>query len=100
MDLSAVLEIIKHLPDSLPDFAILGLLIFLFLTKRKDVEATNIIAISELQTNQMSTLIEQNSALAKELHSVRAELQSAYAIIDDMRSRIVELEEAVKNKGK
>jgi hypothetical protein len=100
MEITAALELLKKLPENLSTVTILAVLLFTFLNKSKEIDSKNVISISELQTNQMTQLIAQNAALAKELHSVRLELQNAYAVINDMRSKIVELEELVKRKEK
>jgi hypothetical protein len=96
MELAQILEVVKYAPDGLSALAILAVVVFSFLHKRKDIDTSNMIAISELQTNQMSKLIEQNSSLSKELHVVREELQTAYHVINDMRKRVIELEDLVK----
>lgn len=100
MELSHVLEILKYAPDSLSAIAIIAVVVFSLFHKRKDAETNNVIAISELQTNQMSKLISQNTALSQELHAVREELKSAYIVINDMRKKVIELEDLIKVKDK
>lgn len=68
-----------------------------FVSKRRDVDLTQITSIGELQTKQLKTLIEQNVALSNQLSEVREELSEAYKVIDDMRHRITELEQLVAN---
>lgn len=102
MEVTAILEIMKSLLSSSGESITLVIVLFVLLTsfflKRKEVDLTQVTSISKLQTEQLTTLIEQNTQLAKELHAVRNELSEAYKIIDDMRQRITELEEMLRKQ--
>lgn len=92
MELTAVLAIIKHLPEGLSALVICSVIFFTFLHKRKDAETANIISISTMQNNQLSELLKQNRELGDELHATRKELKEAYEVIADMRKRLSTLE--------
>ena len=99
MEISSVMEILKHLPEGVSTAVILVAVLFTFLTKKKDVESKNMIAISELQTKQMTELISQNLSLSAELQRVRVELHNTYLVINEMRTKIVALEDLVKHRS-
>jgi predicted esterase YcpF (UPF0227 family) len=99
MELSAILEIIKHLPESASVLVIGAAIIFSLYYKRKDTETAKIIAINEMQNKQLTQLLNQNSDLSDELRKARTELRDAYEIIADMRIRVESLEKLIKNQG-
>lgn len=99
MELSAILEIVKHLPESVSVLVIGAAIAFSLFYKRKDAETTKIIAISEMQNKQLTQLLNQNEQLGNELHATRKELSEAYEIIADMRRRIQNLESLIRNQG-
>jgi hypothetical protein len=97
MEVTAILELMKGVPEGTTAFVVIVFLIGSFFLKKKDVDLTQVTSISKLQTDQLTTLIEQNKLLAGELHAVRKELTEAYKIMDDMRQRITELEEMLRD---
>lgn len=99
MEVTPILDILKLTSGDLTAVALLVFVLFSFYLKRNDKDIANVTSIGKLQTEQLSTLISQNTQLAEELHAVRKELSEAYKIIDDMRDRITELEEVLKRKG-
>lgn len=99
MELSAILEIIKHLPEGVSALIICAAVVFSVFYKRQDAETAKIISISEMQNKQLGQLLAQNKQLGDELHATRKELKEAYDIIADMRKRIQNLEELINRKG-
>ena len=96
----AILELIKLIPQGASAFVSILLILYFIYTKNKDQSVNQATAIGKLQTDQLSTLINQNVQLAEELHSVREELTQAYGMINDMRERISELEHLLKERQK
>lgn len=96
MELTAILEVVKAAPEGLALLAVVIVSLVSLFFKRADIDLTQVTSVSKLQTEQLKTLIEQNTALAEELHAVRKELSEAYKIINDMRMRITELENSYK----
>ena len=99
MELSAVLEVLKHLPEGVSSLIIFAVVIFTMFHKRQDAETTKIISISEMQNKQLTQLLNQNEQLGNELHATRKELREAYEIIADMRKRIQHREEMINKQG-
>ena len=99
MEVTTILDVLKSTSGDLTAVALLVFVLFSFYLKRNDTDIANVTSIGKLQTEQLSTLITQNTQLAEELHAVRKELSEAYKIIDDMRDRITELEEVLKRKS-
>lgn len=96
MEMQAITELIKFIPEGLSSVILIGFILYSLYTKSKDTSLTQVTEVGKLQSNQLSTLIDQNMKLADELHTVRNELTAAYDIINDMRTKISELEEMVK----
>lgn len=96
MEITAIFEFLKAAPEGISSLIVVLVLLASLVLKRKDVDFNQVTSVSKLQTEQLSTLIEQNSALAKELHEVRKELSAAYSMIDDMRLRVTELENMLR----
>lgn len=96
MEITAILGVLKSAPEWFVTITVLGAMLISFFFKRKDIDITQMTSISELQTKQLATLIEQNSSLASELHEVRKELSEAYKIINDLKNRISELEDMIR----
>ena len=99
MEVTTILDVLKSTSGDLTAVALIVFVVFSFYLKRNDTDIANVTSIGKLQTEQLSTLISQNTQLAEELHAVRKELSEAYKIIDDMRDRITELEEVLKRKS-
>lgn len=100
MEITSFLEIMKAMKFAPEGFSLIIVLVFILSSiflKKKDIDLTQVTSISKLQSEQLTTLIEQNTHLAKELHAVRQELTEAYRMIDDMRNRVTELEEMLKD---
>lgn len=96
MEFSAILGLLKDLPDNISLVVVCAVMIVTFILKKKDVDLTQVTSISKLQTDQLKQLIDQNKLLADELHAVRKELTEAYSVINEMRDRIAELEDMVR----
>lgn len=102
MEFQVVAELLKIVPEGFSSILIIGFIAYTIYTKTKATDLNQVTEVGKLQSTQLSTLIDQNMKLAEELHSVRTELSAAYDIINDMRNKIVELEEIVqllKKKG-
>lgn len=102
MELQALSELLKLVPEGLSAVVVILFVLYKIYTKNQESSLTAVTEIGNLQANQLTTLIDQNIKLAEELHSVRTELTAAYDIITDMRSKIAKLEEMielVKKKG-
>ncbi len=103
MDLTVVanvLGLLKHIPENLASILVLGAIVISFVLHRKSADVTNATAIGELQNKQLETLIKMNQALSEQLHSVREELSEAYTVIDQLRTKVTELEELIQKKQK
>lgn len=98
MEVTAILEMFKSMPEGAALVVVLLFVLMSNFLKKREIDLTQVTSISKLQTEQLSTLIEQNTKLANELHAVRNELSEAYKIMDDMRQRITELEEMLRKQ--
>lgn len=109
MDLSflgALLEGIKHLPESLAGLLILVSLVISYFFKSKGQEHQQVTEVSKLQSDQLKTLIEQNeklmqmnSTLAQQLHATREEISEAYTIIEDLKLKLARIQRLLQEKG-
>ena len=103
MDWSSIVGLLEHLKNVPQNLAVILVFVTVFLNytfKKRDSDVDSVSKISQLQSEQLTTLINQNKALAEELHSVRVELSEAYTIIDDLRKRVIELEELLREKDR
>lgn len=99
MEILSILQYVKDVPAGAAAILVSVVMLISYFVKRKEIDIASVTSISKLQTEQLATLIEQNSKLAAELHAVRQELTEAYSVINDMRNRITELEETLKKQG-
>lgn len=98
MEITSILSLLKGMPESFTLILVCLVLFFSLFLKKKDVDLTQVTSISKLQTDQLTQLIQQNTALAEELKEVRKELSETYRMINDMRDRISELEEMLRHR--
>ena len=109
MDLSffgALLEGIKHLPESLAGLLIIVSLVLSYFFKSKGQEHQQVTEVSKLQSDQLKTLIEQNeklmqmnSTLAQQLHATREEISEAYTVIEDLKLKLSRIQRLLQEKG-
>ena len=100
MDWSSIIGLLEHVKSVPQNLAVIIVFVTLFLNyflKKRDSDVNSVSQISKLQSEQLTTLINQNKLLAEELHNVRVELSEAYTIIDDLRKRVIELEEMIRD---
>lgn len=95
MEFQGALEVIKVLSEVTSPLLIVVFVIYSLYFKHKGQDVINAEKLGILQSEQLKILIEQNTKLGIELHSVREELSDAYTIINDMRNRIRELEQVL-----
>lgn len=95
MELSLLLEYIKAFSEVTSPLLVVVFVIYTLYFKIKTQDVLNAEKLGVLQSRQLSTLIDQNTKLAVELHLVREELTEAYTIIHDMRNRVKELEHII-----
>ena len=105
MDLSIILTLLKDIPSGIAGVIAAIAVAVSFFIKQKDIDLGQVTAISKLHMEQLKfvidqnqTLLDNNKSMAEELHNLRKELSEAYAMIDDMRQRITELEDMLKKK--
>lgn len=98
--LSGVLSLLKHIPENLAALLVFTAIAASFVLKKKDTDVQGATKIGELQNAQLETLIKMNSALSDQLTAVRGQLDEAHAIISDLRKRVVELEDMLKQQQK
>jgi len=98
MELQGTLEVVKLLSEVTSPLLVVVFVIYTMYFKVKSQDVINAEKLGVLQSEQLKILIEQNTKLAIELHSVRQELSETYDIINDMRNRVRDLEEKLNFK--
>jgi hypothetical protein len=96
--ITVILQYLKFIPEGLTAVIVIIAVIASLFFKKKDVDLSQVTSISKLQTEQLTQLINQNSQLAEQLKLVRVELSEAHLVINDLRLRIAELEDTLRNK--
>lgn len=98
MELPLLLEYIKAFSEVTSPLLVVVFVLYTMYFKAKNQAVVNAEKLGVLQSEQLRTLIEQNTKLAIELHSVRQELSQTYVVINDMRNRVHDLEQKLDFK--
>lgn len=96
--ITLILQYMKFIPEGFTAAIVIVAIIASLLFKKRDVDLTQVTSISKLQTEQLTQLINQNKSLAEQLNQVRDELSKAHVVINELRLRITELEDMLRNK--
>lgn len=95
-DLVAIFNLVKGLSTEITTVIAVLIFAFAFWFKRKDVDITAATSVGKLQQDALNVLMKQNKELSDSLDSLRTKMSETYTVIDEMRKKIMELEDLVR----
>lgn len=95
-ELVGLIPFLKDAPAWMTVGVALLAILSVFLIRKKEVDVASMTSIGKLQLDQLAALMAQNTKLAEELGKLRDRMAETHQVMEDMRARILELEDLVR----
>ncbi len=96
MEIAALLTILKETPSGVVAGLAVLAIVAAGVIRWREVDVAGVTSIGKLQQEHLLVLMNQNKQLADDLDELRTKMSDTFALMENMRNRIIELEDLVR----